>query len=124
VRQNGKCYERLEQFLDAVHPAKDSQPYENANAPAPTDRCNRAGARSNEQENRSEDNIHYLATERLQSDICRVHRIHRKAHIDSLFVNPDMRRLSQGYRRLGYDSVTQSTEMRVPPLTDLLLPLC
>ena len=79
MRQNRHHHGRLDQFLDAVHPAKDSPPYQDADAPAPADRCDGAGCRSNGQENRSEENIHHLAAERFQSCICRVHAIHLKA---------------------------------------------
>ena len=76
VRQNRQNGGRLDQLLEAVHPAKDSPPYQDANAPAPTDGRDGAGSRSNGQENRSQDDIDHVAAERCQSGICRVHAIH------------------------------------------------
>ena len=64
VRQNRQNGGRLPQGLEAEHPAKDPLPYQDANAPAPTDHCNGAGCRSDSQENRSQDDIDHVAAER------------------------------------------------------------
>ena len=79
VRQNLQNSGRLAQLLQAVHPTKDSKPYQDANASAPTDRCDGAGCRSNRQENRSQDDSDHLAAGCFQGCICRVHAIHLKA---------------------------------------------
>ena len=75
VRQNRQNRGRLPQLLEAVHPAEDSPPYQDANTPAPTDRCDGAGCHSNGQENRSQDDIDHVAAEHRQSCICRVHAV-------------------------------------------------
>ena len=75
VRQNRQNRGRLPQFLEAVHPGEDPPPYQDANAPAPTDRCDGAGYRSNGQEDRSQDDIDHVAAEHRQSWICRVYAV-------------------------------------------------
>jgi hypothetical protein len=62
--------------LEAEHAARDSPPYEDANASAPTDRRDGAAGCSHGQENRSQDDIDHIAAERLQSCIGCVYAIH------------------------------------------------